>query len=85
VVERPKRQRTAAYGSSVTQTRTIKVKGKRMNDNKKSHIWKDGKWVEVDKACVAEHQHNGKPEDCDRCNAMLHFDLTRLSNSKLRA
>jgi predicted PP-loop superfamily ATPase len=50
----------------------------------RSHIWKDGKWIEVDKSSIAEHQHNGKPEDCDRCNAMLYFDLTRLSNAKLR-
>jgi predicted PP-loop superfamily ATPase len=79
-----KRQGTRSRVVSFPQTRTLTPKN-RMNDNKKSHIWKDGKWVEVDKACIAEHQHDGKPEDCDRCNAMLHFDLTRLNNSKLRS
>lgn len=43
----------------------------------KSHIWKNGQWVEIEKSEVPEHQHDGKPEDCDRCNAMLYYDLTQ--------
>jgi hypothetical protein len=47
--------------------------------SRKSHIWRDNKWVEVLTSDVPEHNHSGKPEDCDRCNAMLHYELSKLA------
>lgn len=38
-------------------------------------LWRNGKWV---KSTMTElPPHSGKPEDCDRCNAELYWDLER--------
>jgi hypothetical protein len=39
--------------------------------------WDGTRWIPVPAASVKEHTH-GKPEDCPRCNAILHHELCRI-------
>ena len=39
-------------------------------------LWRNGKWVKSTMKELPPHSQ-GKPEECDRCNAELYWDLQR--------
>lgn len=39
-------------------------------------VWRNGQWLKSNLTELPPHSH-GKPEECDRCNAELYWDLQR--------
>lgn len=48
-------------------------------------LFRNGRWVESDLKELPPHTHshtNGKPDECDRCNAELYWDFDRVANKR---
>lgn len=41
-------------------------------------LWRNNKWVKSTLKELPPHSH-GKPEECDRCNAELYWDMERIA------
>jgi hypothetical protein len=46
---------------------------------KKIMLFRNNQWVQSDLKELPPHVH-GKPEECDRCNAEMYWDLERTAN-----
>ena len=48
-------------------------------------LFRNGRWIESDLKELPPHTHsytNGKPDECDRCNAELYWDFDRVANKR---